>query len=195
MERVAVFVDYQNVYATARAAFHSRPYPVAAGQVDPLALGRLLVAKRRRPSVLEQVRVYRGLPDPRREATTYAANERQAAAWDRHAPAVASFRRPLRYPTGWPRERAIEKGVDVALAVDFVRLAAEGSYDVGVLFSMDTDLVPALEAGQDYAHVEVAAWKGNRRLAIGGHYLPWCHFLGRADYDAVRDATDYGKAA
>ena len=59
---------------------------------------------------------------------------------------------------------------------------------------MDTDLVPALEAGQDYTHVEVDAWKGNHRLAIG-RYLPWCHFLDRADYEAVRDPTDYGKAA
>ena len=190
-----MFVDYQNVLSTARRTFHPRPHRSADGQVDPLALGRLLVAKRRRPSVLEQVRVYRGLPDPVRERMTYAANQRQAAAWDTHAPVVATFRRPLRYPKGWPRERAIEKGVDVALAVDFVRLAASGTYDVGVLFSMDTDLVPALEAGRDYAHVEVAAWKGsNRRLAIGQN-LPWCHFLDRGDYDAVRDGTDYGKAA
>jgi uncharacterized LabA/DUF88 family protein len=29
--------------------------------------------------------------------------------------------------------------VDVALAVDFVRLARENAYDVGILFSRDTD--------------------------------------------------------
>jgi hypothetical protein len=31
--------------------------------------------------------------------------------------------RPLRYPAGWPRERPTEKGVDAALAVDFVVVA------------------------------------------------------------------------
>jgi hypothetical protein len=48
--------------------------------------------------------------------------------------------RPLRYPKAWPAERAQEKGVDVALAVDFVMLAVTGAHDVGILVSTDTDL-------------------------------------------------------
>ncbi|OGQ89426.1 MAG: hypothetical protein A2289_07455 [Deltaproteobacteria bacterium RIFOXYA12_FULL_58_15] len=38
-----------------------------------------------------------------------------------------------------------EKGVDVLIAIDLVRLAAEGGYDTAVLFSGDADLVPAIE--------------------------------------------------
>ena len=34
----------------------------------------------------------------------------------------------------------------MALAVDFVMMVARCGYDVGILFSSDTDLVPALEA-------------------------------------------------
>ena len=48
--------------------------------------------------------------------------------------------RSLRYPQGWPTLPAQEKGIDVALAVDFVKLALEGDYDVGVMLS--TDNVP-----------------------------------------------------
>lgn len=50
--------------------------------------------------------------------------------------------RDLRYPAGWPAQPAQEKGIDVALAVDVVMMAARREFDVGVLFSSDTDLVP-----------------------------------------------------
>ena len=76
--------------------------------------------------------------------------------------------RDLRYPPDWPRRPAQEKGIDVALAVDFVMMAARGEYDVGILFSSDTDLVPALEAvialrPDDPPACEVAAWACPRR--------------------------------
>lgn len=198
LERVCVFVDYQNVFMAARRGFHSGPYGPTAGQIDPLKLGQLIVDRRRRPSVLQQVRVYRGLPDATKQPQPYAANERQTAAWVR-SPQVEVVRRPLRYPGGWPKDRLQEKGVDVALGIDFVRLAVRGAFDVGVLFSTDTDLVPALEAALEIktvgVHVEVAAWKAkcaNRRLSVGGN-LPWCHQLYDVDYQAVRDNRDYNQ--
>ena len=195
-ERVVVFVDYQNVFMTARQCFHQGPFGPTAGQVDPLKLAELIVQRRQRTSVLAQVRVYRGLPDATKEPRPYAANERQTAAWVQ-ASLVEVFRRPLRYPRTWPTQRAQEKGVDVALAIDFVRLAVRGAYDVGVLMSTDTDLVPALEAAFEIkttaVHIEVAAWKAkhaNRRLSVDGR-LPWCHQLSELDYQSVRDHRDY----
>ena len=87
--------------------------------------------------------------------------------------------RSLRYPRGWPTVPAQEKGIDVALAVDFVKLAIEGDYDVGVMLSTDNDLLPALEVvrGHDPVriHVAVAAWSAPRhhqRLRLPGL---WCH--------------------
>lgn len=38
-----------------------------------------------------------------------------------------------------------EKGVDVRLAVEMIRLAREDKYDIAYLISSDTDLVPAVE--------------------------------------------------
>lgn len=179
----------------ARACFHARPHGRADGQVDPLALGRLLVARRPWPSELSEVRVYRGVPDATLDPRTNAAHLRQVDAWSR-SPRVRVLSRPLRYPRGWPAVRAQEKGVDVALAVDFVRLAVERAFDVGILMSTDTDLVPALEAAVAIGvHVEVAAWAGpssNRRLSLAGNH-PWCHHLHRDDYLAAHDPTDYAR--
>lgn len=41
-----------------------------------------------------------------------------------------------------------EKGVDVRIAVEMIRLARTGQYDKAVLISSDTDLVPAVEEVQ-----------------------------------------------
>lgn len=197
-ERVCVFVDYQNTFMAARSCFHTGRHGPTAGQFDPLKLGQLIVGRRRRPSVLQQVRVYRGLPDATKQPRPYAANERQTAAWTR-SPLVKAVRRPLRYPKSWPADAPQEKGVDVALGIDFVRLAVRGQFDVAVLFSTDTDLVPALEAVLELktvgVHVEVAAWKtkgANQRLSVGGN-VPWCHKLHDADYRSVRDNRDYNR--
>lgn len=194
-DRVAVFVDYQNVFGTARQCFASLPPGRTDGQVDPIGLGLLLASRRNRPSVLADVRVYRGLPDSMRDLRTYTASQRQASTWTR-SPLVTLVTRPLRYPRRWPAEPAREKGVDVALAVDLVRLAVKGAYDVAVVMSTDTDLVPAVEAVVELGvRVEVAAWRARRanpRLSVG-HDKPWCHYLSSEDYDAVHDPTDYGR--
>jgi uncharacterized LabA/DUF88 family protein len=42
-------------------------------------------------------------------------------------------------------ERSREKGIDVKLAIDLLMGAVEDRYDVAVLVSSDTDLVPAIE--------------------------------------------------
>jgi uncharacterized LabA/DUF88 family protein len=196
-ERVIVFVDWQNVYKGARDAFHHRQAPGRAGMVDPLRLAQRLIELGRGPSrELVGVRVYRGRPDPTRDPLGYAANQRQQAAWERSG--VTVIQRPLRYPKAWPTEKAQEKGVDVALAVDFVMLAVTGAYDVGILMSTDTDLKPALEAvaglgGNRRPHCETAAWASSRavpRLRIAGANL-WCHYLRVDDYRGMVDASDY----
>ncbi len=107
-----------------------------------------MVGGRRFSGELTSVRVYRGRLSPDHQLAAARASDRQAAQWERDR-RVTVVRRQLRYPKGWPAEPAQEKGIDVALAVDFVRLACENAYDVGILFSRDTDLVPALEAVRD----------------------------------------------
>ncbi|MYB40802.1 MAG: NYN domain-containing protein [Chloroflexi bacterium] len=199
-DRVAVFVDMQNVYGGARRTFYSG---VSAhhtdGQIDPLALGNL-ICSRPPPGLtrtLSEVRVYTGRPESTKEPKTYGAHMRQCEAWERAGAVVIP--RPLRYPGDWPDTRAEQKGVDVQLAIDFVAGAIDDRYDVGVMFSTDTDLRPALEFVTDrferYPRAEVAAWRGsgaNRSLRVrGGQRSTWVHFLDWDDYLAIRDRTDY----
>lgn len=199
-DRVVVFIDAQNVYKRARSAFGRRATDgkieevSAFGQIHPVQLGEL-ICSRPPPGFtrrLQQVRVYTGRPDSTKDPRGYGANLAQCSAWEKDGVAVTW--RTLRYPRDWPNLKPEEKGVDVALAIDVVRLAIEGEYDIGIVCSSDTDLRPALE----YVHnkfnaiprVEVMCWTGGKRLSIPGVNL-WCHMLNRADFDAVSDPTDY----
>lgn len=195
-----LFIDYQNVYRRARDAFFDhqvdRHY---YGQVNPSKLGEYLVADSPYDRHLHEVRIYRGLPGSAQDPRGYAAARRQTAAWEQD-PRVRVFARPLRYPSGWPAVRnggrPGEKGIDVALAVDFVAMAVQDQYDVGILFSVDTDLKPALEFVSTQCatkRAEVAAWSSETqygRLSLGRN-RPYCHWLDASGYRAVRDETDY----
>jgi uncharacterized LabA/DUF88 family protein len=199
LRRICLFVDYQNAYMQARRCFGSAVAPSQAGQFVPVALGELLATRRRSAAldgVLHQVRLYRGLPDASRDSQAHAAVGRQTLSWTSD-PRVVVVTRPLRYRRGGRRPE--EKGIDVRLAVDFVTMALRGEYDVGVLLSHDTDLVPALEAVLDLSPataVEVAAWAPTtgrvNRLRVPGRQV-WCHYLTAADHAAVADPRNYAR--
>lgn len=200
-ERVVVFVDYQNLYSTARRAFHSRRAPSSAGQIDPVRLGEHLTANSPGERHLQQVRVYRGEPSARFDPVGNAAWQRQTAVWQRD-PRVHLSARPLRYPRGYPNcppdERPQEKGIDVALSTDFAVMGVLGEYDTGILCSGDTDMVPALEivTTRSSARAEVTAWvvrrNGNHRLRLPSRSL-FCHWLPFEAYRLVHDPTNYSK--
>ena len=194
--RLTLFIDAQNAYRRARSLFFPHVVSGRHGQFDPMKLGQLIADRPEpdgSPCSLQAVRVYSGRPISKRDPRTYAAHRRQVRRWEAGGAAVIT--RNLRYPRSWPAEPAQEKGIDVALATDFVKLAIDGAYDVGVIMSTDTDMLPALEMVRNHdagrTHVAVAAWGINRH---GQHLrLPglWCHWLDRADYDVVADLTSY----
>ena len=194
-----MFIDGQNTYRGAREVFFGNRARSTAGQFDPVRLAQIIESRGGplgRSCFLGEVRVYLGRPDPNRDPRTYAAHIKQCAKWE--ADQVTVVHRQLRYPPDWPNQRAEEKGVDIALAIDYVTMAIDSDYDIGVIVSTDTDLLPALEfvrhryGGSRYP--AVAWWRaphGRRsRLSIRGSNI-WCHWLSRADYDAVADPTDY----
>ncbi|NYJ76576.1 NYN domain-containing protein [Allobranchiibius huperziae] len=189
---MTVLIDYENVQKSARRRFLSYAADRGtSGHVHPRQVGELIASKRRRPSVLHEVRVYRGQPNPWKQTVSAAANERQASDW--RADGVTVIRRNLWYPDEWPNTPPTEKGIDVAVAVDAVRLAAFRETDVIVIFSHDNDLLPAVETVMDLqgCHIEVAAWSECNRLRLDNTQRPWCHYLGESDFNSVRDHTDY----
>jgi uncharacterized LabA/DUF88 family protein len=197
MKRVTVFIDAQNFYRNARRAFFDDPTdPYICGQFRPQVIGDLLVARDPDRELVE-VRLYTGRPDAYLQPKAHKANVRQCQEWESAGCYV--FSRPLRYPPGWPNaggRRPEEKGIDVALAVDLSRLAQEQAYDVAIVCTGDTDLIPAVEDVLDGGNgtlVEVAGWRSaqyRQRLSLPNRNI-WCHWLSWADYEKARDITDY----
>lgn len=139
--------------------------PNEQGNFSPYQLARMLTAangRGRDGGELVRVELHRGLPSQKHDQRGYAANRRQSAAWMKENPAVVMPRlRPLRYPNGYPAEPPVEKGVDVQLAVAAVEWAITDKCDVVIIFSHDTDLLPALELivrlkGPE--RIETASW-------------------------------------
>lgn len=193
--RVHLFIDYQNVHLSIAEAFAPPCTPHHTTLIHPGRFGDALMARRlasQRGGQLERIHVYRGMPGQRQEAVMNARNRAQASNWTRD-PRVSVYSRPLRYPRDWPAQKAKEKGVDVALAVDAVRCALRGEADTIVVASRDTDLLPAVELVNDLpgVDVEVCTWQGLSRLQFRGNGGLWCTYLQGSDYMASKDPTQY----
>jgi len=148
VKKLVIFIDTQNMYRSARDAFFEENASHIYGPFDPIELGNLICSKRPHGSSkdereLSEVRTYTGRPNPSRDPKTYGSHRKQCSAWERKGALVIP--RSLRYPRNWPNNPAQEKGVDVALAIDFVVMAIEQKYEIGVIASTDTDLKPAIE--------------------------------------------------
>ena len=194
--RAIVLIDAQNIYRGARRAFFGDNAASSRdGQYAPRALAELLAARHRdgQARTLLETRIYTGRPDGFVNPRGHAANVRQCRAWEESG--VVVHQRPLQYVNG---RSPTEKGIDVSIAVDLMNAAASGRFDVAVVCSADTDLIPAIEAVMNgYAGstmaVEVAGWREGQygqRIWIPGRDLP-VNWLYRDNYDAVHDPTDY----
>jgi uncharacterized LabA/DUF88 family protein len=165
--RVAVFIDWQNTYQAARRAFALQQMPTERGVFSPYKLAQHLAASNGRGAEgkLVRVEVHRGLPTSNRDPVGYAANRRQSRAWMTEAPEIViPMVRPLRYPHDG-KARPEEKGIDVRLALSAVEHALLDHCEVSIIFSHDTDLVPAIEMISRITspnHVETASWVSPR---------------------------------
>ena len=145
--------------------------------------------------------VYRGRPGPKSGAKRQSEFARRVAAWEAQ-PLVRVKTRPLRYqPTGRDDSGRIvawqpqEKGIDVLMALDIAIGARDDLYDVAIVVSGDSDLVPAVEAALNAGkRVETAMWwcpaDPHRRLRVPTHTV-WNHKLDERRFNHVRDDADY----
>lgn len=194
MTRVAVYIDYQNVYKSARRCFghDEQSLPGCHGQFNPQRLGLLAVERGRivdPARELEFVKVFRGEPSAVQTRTGQAAAQRQHERW-RSLNRVSVLTRPL---AGTPPHSIREKGIDVLMALGIALDARDDLYDVAVVCSRDTDLIPALaEAQRAGKRVEVQAWRGSsNRLNVPGSRVH-CHWFNQHDYDGfLADLVDY----
>lgn len=192
-QRVIIFVDYQNVVKRASDFFNKNfPDKNRTKHIDPTKLGQKLIADYEESRELKEIRIYTGIPSKYKEPQSYSKFSKRIELWQSD-PLVKVITRPLSYPLGWPKsskpgEKPREKGIDVNIAIDFVTMAIRKEYEIGILFSVDTDLKPALEfvtSNDVSARAEVAAWRQvadhQIRLALSSN-RPFCHWLTEDDY-------------
>jgi uncharacterized LabA/DUF88 family protein len=198
VKRAVVFVDGQNLFHATREAF-GYTYP----NFDVRALAERICAGR--DWQLAQVRFYTGIPDAQDDPRWHGFWSAKLAVMGRQG--VYVFSRSLRY-----RNRTVrlpdgtthvflageEKGIDVRIALDIIRMAHRTAYDVAVVMSQDQDLSEVAEEIRAIAH-EQNRWikiacafpssptSRNRR---GIDKTDWIR-IDRLTYDACVDRRDY----
>ncbi len=150
-KRAVSFVDGQNLFRHAKDAFgHYHP------NYDPSLLAEAVSA--RRGWFSQQVRFYTGVPSRRHDPRWHGYWSRRLVAMRRAGIHVTS--RPLRYrreairlPGGSSKEVLVprEKGIDLRLGLDVVRMARNGELDVAIVFSQDQDLAEVASEIRDIA--------------------------------------------
>ncbi|MFO7898307.1 MAG: NYN domain-containing protein [Planctomycetota bacterium] len=197
-KRAVSFVDGQNLFYAAKYAF-GYTYP----NYDPLALSKVICEDK--GWQLEQARFYTGLP--RVEDNEFWNHFWTAKLASMGKRGIHTFSRHLRYrnqtvalPDGNATTVLVgqEKGVDIRIALDIVRMAREKSYDVALVFSQDQDLS---EVADEVRHIseEQDRWikvacaypfsptYDNRR---GINRTDWIK-IDRVTYDQCLDPNDY----
>ncbi|MCE5255013.1 MAG: NYN domain-containing protein [Actinomycetia bacterium] len=139
VKRTIVFFDGQNLFHTGKEIFQI-PYP----NYDVAALAQLLCT--REGWQLTQTRFYTGVPEAGRDPFWHGFWSRKTAQMTRSG--VVCFTRQLHYVTSTTQlangttqvvEVGQEKGVDVRIALDVIRLARQNAYDVAIIVSRDQD--------------------------------------------------------
>ncbi len=197
-KRVIAFIDGQNLYHAAKEAF-GYTYP----NYDPLALAGAIC--QRQDWQLAQVRFYTAVPEASHNPLWHGFWTAKLAHMGRQG--VEVFSRSLRY-----RNKQVtladgstysflvgeEKGIDVRIALDIIRLGHRKEYDVAVVFSQDQDLSEVakeirLIAREQKLWLKIACayptspTRRNRRGIDGTDWIS----IDRSTYNACIDRRNY----
>jgi len=194
--RAITFIDGQNLFNAAKQAFGYK-FP----NYDVVKLSQELCTSR--GWTLAQVRFYTGLPEPSDPRHAFWANK--LAAFGRQG--VVSYSRPLRYryedivrANGTTEHVRVptEKGIDIRLALDVIRLAYSDRLDVALIFSQDQDYsevareIRAMSRGMSRWMKVASAFpdsdaSANKRGINDTDWIP----ISRVTYDLCIDPADY----
>jgi len=145
VKRTVVFVDGQNLFHAVRESF-GYSYP----NYDIVALSKRICSEQ--SWFLNQVRFYTGIPESKFNTHWHHFWMKKLAVMGRQG--VVLYTRPLRYrnrivilPEGskFKYLSGEEKGIDVRIAIDIIRMAHHEQYDVALIFSQDQDLSEVAE--------------------------------------------------
>ena len=198
VKRAVVFIDGQNLYHSVRESF-GYTYP----NYDVVALSRSICQTK--GWELVQVRFYTGVPDKGDDPfwNYFWVAKLRVMSWQK----LHIYSRPLRYrnrivklPDGTEHTflAGEEKGIDVRMAIDIIRMAHRKEFDVALIFSQDQDLSEVAAELRTIA-AEQGRWikatcafplsptTRNRRGIDKTDWIP----IDRTTYDACIDRRDY----
>lgn len=197
IKRTIAFFDGQNLYHAVKEAF-GFTYP----NYDVHALANAVCQTQ--GWQLDAVRFYTGIPDLSDNAYWHDFWVNKLAIMGRR---IQVYTRPLRYrnqtiqlPDGIQHTMlvGVEKGIDVRIALDVVRLAHKKHYDVALIFSQDQDL------SEVAAEIRTISMEQNRWIKVASAFpesptyrnqrginnTEWIR-IDRATYEACIDTRDY----
>lgn len=194
--RVGFVIDYQNMHLTAHNLFTPN-LKKQASLLHPLLLSECVLMRRAqffKQQVVQlkitQIRVFRGLPSNKQEPQKYAQNLSQKSEWSKDKRVIIEYLE-FKYRTkqGLPPQ---EKGIDVLTALNFVEMAQSGDFDLVILMTHDTDLLPALKMANLVAgvQIETAGWAGLNKLRTNQKKL-FHTYLTDEDFKYSLDRKDY----
>lgn len=198
LKRAHVFVDGQNLFHAVKSAF-GYTYP----NYDVARLAEAVC--RRMGWELAGITFYTGVPSEADNAFWHAFWTAKLAALGSRG--IRTETRELRYQNRVIRmadggevtlQMGLEKGIDVKMALDVVRMAREGTCDVALLFSQDQDLA---EAAAEVRRISV---ERDRWIKVASAYpagpdypnrrgvnsTDWIQ-IDRKTYDACIDPANY----
>jgi len=198
VKRTVAFIDGQNLFYAVKEAF-GYSYP----NYDVLALANFVCLSRNWN--LSESRFYTGIPDTQDNPFWNHFWTAKLAVMGTRG--VKTFSRRLHYrnqtitlPDGTMTTALVgqEKGVDIRIALDVVRMARENRYDVVLIFSQDQDLSEVADEVRSIS-VQQSRWikvacafpisptYANKRGINGTEWIT----IDRATYSACLDPNDY----
>lgn len=196
--RTIVFIDGQNLYHLARAAWSPGPQvagsPYGYPSYDVEKLATWLVAHDRR-RILQQTRFYTGVPELRNPQTTF-----WHGFWGRKLRYLVS--RGVYVYRGRVRPGGQEKGVDVSLAIDLIQLTYEAACDIAIIVSQTGtsarpyDLPGRIARDHNRALTVESAfpYEAGRMNPRGIPGSTWIH-IDKTTYDGCLDERDWFQIA
>ena len=144
--RSVVFVDGQNLYHLAKDAWHQPgqvdDYYYPSYDVEKLAIQ---LVNKTAGRALNHIRFYTGVPNP-----TLGQTQRfWHGFWSKKLRFLRS--RGVFVYKGRINAAEREKGVDVSIAIDLIKLTYEQQYDVAIIVSQDWDFGPAVRLARQIA--------------------------------------------
>ena len=197
-KRAIAFFDGQNLFHGAREAF-GFSYP----NYCPLSLATRVC--RELDWSLQAIRFYTGIPAKDHDAFWYHFWTAKLGTLGHRG--ISVYSRTLRYrnqklklPGGktWSTLVAQEKGIDVRIALDVIRLARQDDFDVAVIFSQDQDFSELADELRSLSREQkkwikvasafpVSPASRNKRGINGTDWIK----IDRATYDACIDHNEY----